>query len=566
MNNDFFIFFPNEIIFTNQLDPKITSKQQKYHVENDFYINIGKHGNPQKTYKRKDTTKDAEIQIYGLDTLLTEDNQQWDKFIEDIITPITNDWSISSKKLNGKYCLIITCNADELNDDFSVLFNLRYKFEFLGTLKAHQKIYLNIKFINFKTNFFDYLKQDTIEFDYYISPNEKRFINNLYVSDNKKCDHEVKAIHKGENAYIGWDLGQNPGIISSSLYDENGFEVANLPFCDCGPINNDRKFTLVVEKDGCTQSQSLPVYRTLWKKVADADNSILPKGFALDPKGNNKFFRRSLDGKFYTYIHPNFFYSNDLINWKKYKDTKKDKPQLPIKYNSYCCIYSDEYQMATICYTCDFEIVLIEYDFSSTTENKWSNPTFIHNKEINPKWLFSKAVKLDSQNTVLFVVDEDQKYIDFYQVENDIPKYSGEIFAAPKGAKIISIDTLFFLKKQLDNKLIYKSELFYAVLCNNKHVYVYNYNDDYKNNIFEFVRDNQKNIFLIKTNSIYIVLDNYVFELNDREKFTESHFSPKDFTNEETPQQFMIVGEKDSYSFSAAIQTEQKINIWDYKF
>ena len=156
---------------------------------------------------------------------------------------------------------------------------------------------------------------------------------NDYTKDAKDPQApKVQAIHKGEEAEIGWDLG-DVHKVSASLCDENGCQVANLPFTYNVKIDRDRKFTLSVEKDGHVETKSLPIYRTLWEKVAEVDSSSLPEGFKPDPKGNNKFFRRS-DG-YYIYIHPYIWYSRDLIEWKKiteYEDAPKD-------FNSYCSNY-----------------------------------------------------------------------------------------------------------------------------------------------------------------------------------------------------------------------------------
>ena len=73
-------------------------------------------------------------------------------------------------------------------------------------------------------------------------------------------------------------------------------------------------------------------------------------------------------------------------------------------------------------------------------------------------------------------------------------------------------------------------------------------------------------MYLIKSNSLYTVLDNYVFELNDKDKYIDVHFSPKDSTVETSADIPMILGALDDFTFAAIVSTQKAAYIWKYKF
>lgn len=529
--------FPEHIYCTQQIDKETKDKR---HIYNDFSIIIEITGCTQAK-KRGDNA--SIIHIYGLEKLfLTDGQKSIDKTMAQfaaLLQAVDNpQWNVSYNT-NSK-SIDITCTARKLDKYSSVKFQLSEQCEFTADLSNNNHVDLIVTSENF--NLFCPDLDEGKKLYYTIWAQQVAYIDKFAAYEynpqeqNKENDpQEVKAIHKGDWASIQWDLG-NLDHYTASLLDENGERKTNVsPYIV--QIDKDRKFTLKVKKDNTIVTQSLNVYRTLWEKVAEGQ---CPEGFTPDPKGNNKFFYRGFN-QFYIYIHPYIYKSKNLIDW----DVIAEYPNPPKNYNYYCCNQSYGYDEAIICYTCDDKIILKEIEFSG------NNVIWKEEKEFeSQKWKFCQAKKI--YNKINLIATKDYE-IDIFEINKEGLKRIKKT-GSPDLSKIISIDTL------------YNQEIYYAILCNNKRVYVYNIENELKNNIFEFDKDNQKNIFLIKTNSIYVVLNNYVFELNDREKFTDIHYSPIDIDSVKENQSFTIIGERDSFTISAIIQKTTKLDIWDYKF
>ena len=541
--------FPEYIYCTQQIDKETKDKR---HIYNDFSIIIEITG---CTQAKKRGDKASTIHIYGLEKLfLTDGQKSIDKTMAQFAALLqaadNPQWNVSYN--SNLKSIDITCTARKLDKYSSVKFQLSEQCEFTADLSNNNHVDLSVTSENF--NLFCPDLDESKPHNYTIWAQQVAYIDKFAAFEynpqeqNKENEpQEVKAIHKGDWASIQWDLG-NLDHYTASLLDENGERKTNVsPYIV--QIDKDRKFTLKVKKDNTIVTQSLNVYRTLWEKVAEGK---CPDGFTPDPKGNNKFFRRSLDNYYYIFIHPFLYYSEDLVSWKIYKDFEKNKPTLPQKYNYYCCNYLDSYEKIVICYTCEDKIFLTEYYF----DQKWTTPVSLKNQE----WSFCHAVKKNTSTTKLFAVNN--KCIDIFDISNNKLINDGSITMP---GKIISIDTLI-IETLFDDPLKDYSETYCAILCDNNRAYVYNLDNEYRNNIFEFEKDNQHNIFLIKTNSIYIVLDNYVFELNDKEKFSDQHFSPKDTIKDQNNQNLSFIGKRNSDTFSEIILDNGSLCLWDNKF
>lgn len=117
-----------------------------------------------------------------------------------------------------------------------------------------------------------------------------------------------------------------------------------------------------------------------------------------------------------------------------------------------------------------------------------------------------------------------------------------------------------------------EKERLLAILCDNNHVYVYNVwsgritesvQDKYIQS-FEFDRNDQKRVSLVKSDSTYVVLDNYVFEMNGNKDLTETHFSPI-HTIAKKDDAFIFVGEYDNSRFAAIVGDGNNASLWNYE-
>ena len=544
----------------NKIDAKFPptifyTKQNDCDVQNDFYFTIETNCSIQKDIPSEQKT--PKIYIKGLEQLFSSESSM-EAFAKSFqASSNVDDWSIKYECFRDtqELCLVAEYSLDPEASSipeniFPVAFrSVQEKFQFTADFsKFSDKDPIGIQ-VYFDD--FDFLSSELKDKigpqEYTINVNEIAYILDFYAKYTKNAKDpqapKVHAIHKGEEAEIGWDLG-DVHKVSASLYDENGYQVANLPFTYNAKIDRDRKFTLSVEKDGHVETRSMTVYRTLWEKVAEVDSSSLPEGFKPDPKGNNKFFYRNSDRKYYTYIHPKLFRSANLAEWEEVTIQTLYKPQDNFK-NYFCSYYyknSTTDDCLLICYTYNKTVNLYEYNFNSN--------------------ILSEIKVLPSNDCKSCQAIKKDDIIDFFSIDEnkvtnfDLKTKTGILYHGPSDSKIIAADTLFF-----DNKTLL------AILCNNNRVYVYDTDNKCINNIFEFKNKEQKRITLVQTNSIYIVLDNYTFELNDKEKFTDLHFTPKNLDEAS-----MIIGARDQFVFSAIIRIKEKkqktsnLNIWNYSF
>ena len=103
-----------------------------------------------------------------------------------------------------------------------------------------------------------------------------------------------------------------------------------------------------------------------------------------------------------------------------------------------------------------------------------------------------------------------------------------------------------------------------AILTEDRRIYYYDLKDDYRNNIFECTSSKSQtddNISLLKTNAVYIVANQAVLEINDREKFTDTHFSP-DLKEGTRP----VLGAADCNTIVGFYQSKDGTEVWSYKF
>lgn len=178
-----------------------------------------------------------------------------DNFIADFM-PIgeDNNWSRPPDYIASSDTLTFSCNENPLfTPNYTVGFELSTKCTFRKSLINNEPIILEVLFKNFDS-IFDGLDNE-INASYTIYAKEVPYVENVAVLNSE--GKEVKTVLKGEYVTITWTV-DNDNKTSVFLCDEIGNTVTTVPPYKV-QINEDRRFTLKLEKDGRTVSLPVPV-------------------------------------------------------------------------------------------------------------------------------------------------------------------------------------------------------------------------------------------------------------------------------------------------------------------
>lgn len=238
--------FSDGIYFTNQ-----KGRREK----NDFYINFFVSGKLKDNTIKKD--KFVHAYILGLERLFKNDDSlgtTMENFAK-AFNKNGNDGCEVAYESNTPYgnALVVSFASDIIKENMSVTIQLSEKYEFTAEFKDKDAIRIVVHFDDFNV-FFDDLPQN-IPQEHVIIANELAYVDDFAAIDSKR--NRVKTVLKGEWVEISWSVG-NVEKVSASLSDENGVVVANEPSYK-EQINEDRKFTLNLEKDGHIVTQILSV-------------------------------------------------------------------------------------------------------------------------------------------------------------------------------------------------------------------------------------------------------------------------------------------------------------------
>ena len=248
--------FPENIFF---------SSQKNYKELSDFFFSVHINSDKLKTetpenlpiiqikgikkffYTNAIKTHTQSISMRFCDTL--------DNFIADF-RPIgeDNNWSTPPDYNASSDTLTFSCNENPLfTPNYTVGFELSTKCTFRKSLINNEPIILEVVFKNFDS-IFDGLDNE-INASYTIYAKEVPYVENVAVlnSEGKK----VKTVLKGEYVTITWTV-DNDNKTSVFLCDEIGNTVTTVPPYKV-QINEDRRFTLKLEKDGRIVSLPVPV-------------------------------------------------------------------------------------------------------------------------------------------------------------------------------------------------------------------------------------------------------------------------------------------------------------------
>ena len=471
-----------------------------YVVKNDFYITIS--GDipdiPESAAEHSEGERKGEtyptIYIKGFEQLFDESNSghdQLDAFFKMFHVNGNKDWDIRYGKFRdtGEDCAVITTAALSLKPNFTVGFQLSEKCAFTKDPEGTTPIALDIYIDDFDSLFEGVENQ--IHYTLSIERGYAVYIERLGAYMTSDPNTAVTAVHKGDTCNISWRIEQNEKA-SAFLYDENGTVVANLPPYTV-KIDRDRRFTLVAYNDFCSVQRSVTVYRTLWDKTG-IELKGLPK---TDTEGRFKIYQRNVD-RYFLYIHPKLYVSKDCAAWEVYAENTAAASG----YTFYSSAFSEN--KFSVCYLDNSKVTYCEMDWNS---KKWSG-LIIERAGLTGAY----ALLSDPQTARIALTTKEGMGI--YELRGKAP-INGQYIGVPSDTVLTSADVL------ADGRRSYA-----ALSCANGRVYFYDLDDDFKNNIFEYPGTPDDNLWLVRSNAVYILMNGCVFEVNDREKFMDMHYFP----------------------------------------
>ena len=526
---------PEKVFFSQNPDT--------YVVKNDFYITItgdisgvqeaaAEHSDSERMstriYAAKGETYPT-IYIKGFEKLFDEGSfghDPLDAFFKMFHVNGDKDWEIRYDKFRDteEYCAVITMAAFSLERNFAVGFQLSDKCVFTKNPEGTSPISLDVYIDDF-----DSLFEELDSRIYYTLSLERRYavyIEQLGAYITSDPTTVVTAVHKGDTCNISWRIEQNEKA-SAFLYDENGSVVANLPPYTA-KIDRDRRFTLVAYNDFCSVQQSVTVYRTLWDKTG-IELKGLPK---TDKEGRFKIYQSNAE-RYFLYIHPKLYVSEDCAAWEVYAENT----EAASGYTFYSSAFSEN--KFCVCYLDNSKITYCEMDWNS---KKWSG-LIIERPDLTGVY----ALLSDPEATRIALTSKEGMGI--YELRGKA-LINGQYIGVPSDTELASADVL------ADGRRSYV-----ALSCTNGRVYFYDLDDDFKNNIFECPMTPDDNLWLVRSNAIYVLLNGCVFEVNDREKFMDMHYFPG-FAEGTRP----AIGDVDGIEIRGFFWKKEGPKSWKYKF
>lgn len=519
------VTMPAKVFFSK--DPSV------YIVKNDFYITItGAIPAQKEPAERTCAAKGEEypaIYIKGFEQLFDDGisrHDQMDAFFKMFHVNGNKDWEIGYGKFRDteEECVVITTASLSLKPDFSVGFQLSDKCAFTKILEDTSPIALDVYVDDFDSFFPDL--DSRIRFTLSLERGYAVCIERFGAYMPSDPDTAVTAVHKGDSCSVSWRIEQDEKA-SAFLYDENGTIVANLPPYTA-KIDKDRKFMLLAYNDYCSVQQFLTVYRTLWSRTGENTEGF-PK---TDKEGRFKIYQ-NYGGSYFLYVHPRLYVSEDCTTWEVYAENTTAV--------SGYTFYSSAFSENKFC-VCYLDAGKITYCEMNREDKKWSEYVMDRSGLTGAYALLS-----DPKKTRLVLAAKDGLAV--YELRGGT-LLNGEFIEAPQDTELLSADVLADGRKS-----------YVAAVCGNGRVYFYDLDDDFRNNIFECPRLKDDNIWLVKSNAVYILLNGYVFEVNDREKFMDMHYFPE-FMKETRP----AVGAFDREVIRGIFQNGERTESWNYHF
>lgn len=499
-----------------------------YIVKNDFYITVT--GNiPEAREQTAGGETWPTIYIKGFEQLFDEGSaglDELDAFFKMFHVNGDKDWEISYGKFRDteERCAVITTAALSLKPNFTVGFQLSDKCAFTKMPESTKPIALDVYIDDFDSLFAGV--ESRIHYTLSLERGYAVYIERFGAYMTEDPDTAVTAVHKGDTCNISWRIEQNEKA-SAFLFDDSGTVVANLPPYTA-KIDRNRKFTLLAYNDFCSVQQSVTIYRTLWNS-ADTTLTGLPE---TDKEGRFKIYQ-NYAGKYFLYIHPKLYTSVDCAAWEVYAENTAAASG----YTFYSSAISDN--KISVCYLDNSKITCCEMDWNS---KKWTGQVI---ERTSLKGVYALLSELSLTKLVLAAEDG----LGIYELRGGA-LMNGQYMEAPSGTTLIAADVL------ADGKRSYV-----AMSCSNGRVYFYDLEDDFKNNIFECPTTPDDNLWLVKSNAVYILLNGCVLEVNDREKFMDLHYFP-DFAQTDRP----AIGAFDEEEIRGFFPDGERMVCRSYKF
>lgn len=511
-----------------------------YIVKNDFYITITgdmpavqeqasseQSGNGSTCVAKGETY--PTVYIKGFEQLFddgTSRHDQLEAFFKMFHVNGSKDWAIGYGRFRDteEECAVITTAALSLQPNFAVGFQLSDKCAFPRLLEDTSPIALDIYIDDFDSLFAGV--DSRIHYTLSLERGYAVYIERFGAYMTSDPDTAVTAVHKGGTCNISWRIEQNEKA-SAFLYDENGLVVANLPPYTV-KIDRDRRFTLVAYNDYCSVQQSVTVYRTLWDQKETALTG-LPK---TDQEGRFKIYRDYAD-RYFLYIHPKLYVSRDGAEWEVYAENTAAASD----YTFYSSAFSEH--KFCVCYLDAGKVTYCEMDQDG---REWSACV------IDRQGLTGVYALLSDPKTTRIALTSGEG-MGIYELKGGT-LMNGRFILAPPDTQLVSADVL------ADGRRSYA-----AFACANGRVYFYDLDDDFKDNIFECPMTPDDNLWLVKSNAVYILLNGCAFEANDREKFMDMHYFPA-FTEGTRP----AVGAFDAEEIRGLFQNGERTECRSYKY
>ncbi len=408
------------------------------------------------------------------------------------------------------------------------------------------------------------------------------------------------VIHKGDEATIKWH-GGNSEKCNSTLYkkDENGQEKEISP--DNVKINKDTTFKLVLERNGCETSTEFTIRCTGWKKEGICRN--LP--FYSRDFGNKHFLHypdndNYLNKGYYIYIGTNLFFSLDLVEWIKCSDiynTREDEVKFV---NPFCCspIFSTNFSFPIINTNRTAGRPIKHLCIARCFEDRGfgKNPIELLSGRINffdleslrtfdyLSFIFEKA-KIKQYGNLLFIQTiHDENCQDSYNHNWLLATFDKGLYIFQPIWENVTYVAEFILPPEAENANIIYSDFTYnnnkicfTCLCDNNSVYTFEFDPNTSQmsgvkSSFKLEEKQQTRISWVRTDSLYLVLDNYIIKLDENYQATKdnciyTYISPMDSMKDKN-QGMVLIGPKEENGkliIASIIQDEKETSLWTYK-
>jgi hypothetical protein len=346
-------------------------------------------------------------------------------------------------------------------------------------------------------------------------------------------DDPITALYHGEKCNLSWTV---KGDQKADVLVRIGDHVTNSQNpCEL-TVTKDTYCSFLLQSESVNMEYGFTVYRSLWKDTGDAASG-LP---APDNIGSTKIFLNN--GKYYVYIHPVLYCSDDYITWT----TCSENNAFPSDFSSYTVSMNEK--LFGVCFKKDKTLTYSlyewgggwkKYDIKNTNRADYVVPVF--SKPYQTEYPADMYILVFSQNGVkLSEIDDNGHMI------ND------QFYDLPDEVKIISAD----ITDEEEGLVI-------AALCEStdptqesKQIFYIDWNDPTKNNIFPDIPKEAETVTIGSAGKHYIFAGGTV-NCVENDNMSDLHNFPPSESG-------FTVGEYDSWSLRLIAVSDEKFHVWKY--